>query len=77
VKAVFTLLLLTITGCAQLDVVKSQGAKIYDKTLIEAEDYLCNVASVGSIKRRYGNPERAKVYSDLCKSNENIETLIK
>ena len=44
-----------------------KGALAMDEGLTNAEWFLCQAASVGSVKRRYGiSPARSKAYADLC-----------
>ncbi len=41
-----------------------------DKVLTNAEWVVCNLTSVGAIKRRYGQTiERANTYKDFCDSD--------
>ncbi|MFQ5741996.1 MAG: hypothetical protein ACE5HV_00225 [Acidobacteriota bacterium] len=59
--------LVIVSACEFLGIAKQKGAEFYDKALTETEWFMCNAASIGSIKRRYGtDPERAKTYNDLC-----------
>lgn len=47
--------------------VSDKGARAMDEGLTNAEWFICQAASVGSVKRRYGSsPERSKAYLDLC-----------
>ena len=47
--------------------VSEQGAQAFDEGLVNAEFFLCRAASVGSIKRRYGqSAETADAYNALC-----------
>ena len=49
--------------------VADKGAQVADEGLTNAEWFLCQAASVGSVKRRYGrNPEASKAYANLCAS---------
>ena len=67
-------LALLLAGCGftgQGDFVREQiserGAQAMDEGLVNAEWFLCNAASIGSIKRRYGvSDDRAETYSELC-----------
>ena len=50
--------------------VADKGAQAYDEGLGNAEWYICNAASIGSIRRRYGTSEdRAALYRSLCKQD--------
>ena len=59
---------LTPQGNIVRDAVKNYGAKVYDEGLKNAEWYMCEAASVGSVKRRYSGG-RADSYNDLCDRN--------
>jgi len=49
------------------DMISGKGAQAYDEGLKNIEWGLCEAASIGSIKRRYGtSAARAKQYSDFC-----------
>lgn len=57
----------TSYGDLARDVISVEGAKAMDEGLKNAEWGLCEAASIGSIKRRYGtSAERAKEYQDFC-----------
>ncbi len=43
---------------------RGAAAKAYDAGLVNAEQFVCNDASVGSIKRRYG--KAPAVYNSFC-----------
>lgn len=58
------LLLLTLPGCAQLGPLVNRGAEANDRAVQAAEFTICNAASVGSIRRAYG--DRVSVWQDLC-----------
>ena len=56
-----------VGGCAFLGLAKQRGAQFYDRALAESEWFICNAASIGSVKRRYGtDAERARTYNGLC-----------
>ena len=67
---------LALSGCGLTqtgDFVRSgavtQGAKAYDEGVANAEWFLCQAASVGSIKRHYGvSKEKSAAYNLLCKA---------
>lgn len=63
--------LAALTGCGFTQAgtaveAKARGAaaKAFDEGLENAEQFVCNDASVGSIKRRYGHAPG--VYNDFC-----------
>lgn len=61
----FTLAL--IPGCAYFGVAKERAKLAYDKALNEAEWVICDAASVGSIKRKYGASQEAMdAWEKLC-----------
>ena len=64
---------LLLAGCGftpQGDVlraaVKSGGARVMDEGLNNAEWYICQAASIGSVRRRYGKPGLSDAYRTLC-----------
>ena len=68
------LALLLMSGCGFTpygnfvrDAVKMKGAQAYDEGLKNSEWALCELPSIGSIKRKYGGSrERMKAYNDFC-----------
>lgn len=74
---------LVLAGCGltpQGDIVRStvaeRGAEVMDGGLTNAEWFLCQAASVGSIKRRYGSSaEKSKAYTDLCRESGEVPGL--
>lgn len=65
---------LTPQGDFVREAVKSYGAKVSDESLVNAEWYMCEAASVGSVKRRYSGG-RAGAYNELC--DRNGEDIVK
>lgn len=58
---------LTPQGDLIRDLVKDKGAQVFDEGLTNAEWFVCESASIGSIKRRYGtSSKRIQVYNDFC-----------
>ena len=58
---------LTPEGDAARAAIAEKGAQVYDEGLANAEWFLCNAASVGSVRRRYGtSADRAALYRSLC-----------
>ncbi len=62
---------LLLAGCASFDVmapkVADKGARVSDNALTAAEWAICNAASVGSVRRRYGaTVEMADAWNELC-----------
>lgn len=77
-KAIVVLLLLsgcgfTAQGDFARETVRVKGAQAYDEGIENAEWFLCNAASVGAIRRRYGRDEKiAEAYKTLCSSYVDI-----
>ena len=47
--------------------VSEQGAQAFDAGLVNAEWFICQAASIGSVKRHYGqSKEAADAYNELC-----------
>lgn len=64
------ILVLFLVGCTSqgglvADLVKQRGAEAFDTGLENAEWYICEAASIGSIKRRYAGA-MASAYNGLC-----------
>lgn len=65
---------LTLGGCGftsygdiARDVASEKGAQAMDEGLVNAEWFICNAASIGSVKRRYGRTmESAQAYNAIC-----------
>ena len=58
----------TPQGDAIRSTVKEGGAQVMDESLINTEWWLCQGASIGAIKRRYGGSKAAS-YNDLCETD--------
>lgn len=57
----------TPQGDAVRAAVKDAGAQAFDEGLANSEFFLCQAASIGSVKRRYGqSSEMAAAYNELC-----------
>lgn len=46
------------------DLVKEKGAQAYDEGLANSVWFMCNAASVGSVRRTFG--DRMEAYNTLC-----------
>lgn len=67
---------LTDTGDAIRQGVAVRGAQAYDEGLVNAEWFLCNAASIGSIKRKYGTSQKmAEAYKALCGAGEDADVI--
>ena len=59
---------LTPQGDFARSAIASKGAEIMDQGLANAEWFVCKGASVGSVKRRYGqSQEMAEIYKAFCR----------
>ncbi len=71
---------LLLSGCTGLDTTRTaiaaKGAAAADQILIDAEWSLCFAATVGSIKRRYGQTiERAGTYKSFCDGADGVNVI--
>lgn len=65
---------IVLTGCGitsygdeAREFVSENGARVADNTLENVEWYLCNAATIGSVRRKYGSdPQLADAYRALC-----------
>jgi predicted small secreted protein len=69
--AVVVLIALSLSGCGftaqgdfARDVVRDKGAQAYDEGLMNSIWFICNAASVGSVRRIFGKSMTA--YNDIC-----------
>jgi hypothetical protein len=69
--ALAALCVLGLAACdTALQAVATRGAAVHDQALLAAEFALCQAASIGSIKRRYGaTPDAAAAYAQLCRAD--------
>ena len=76
-------LLLALTGCGltpQGDlvrgVIKVRGAAIADQGLTNAEWFVCEAATIGSVKRKYGRTtEDADTYRKFCPGGVDVDLI--
>lgn len=67
---------LTATGTAFEGTARATAAKVYDEGLVNAEQFVCNDTSVGSVKRRYlKTPGEAAIYNDFCNQAGRFEAV--
>jgi hypothetical protein len=58
------------------DVTEARGAQAYDEGLVNAEWFLCEAASVGSIRRAYGGSQQsADAWRELCEGTDGVEII--
>ena len=70
---------LTPGGSFAREAVLDKGGEAYDEGLVNAEAFMCQVASVGSVQRRYGGSmELAQAWRALCRGNAaaSVEIII-
>ncbi len=64
-------------GSAAKTAILEYGAKANDEGLDNAEGWICDGASVGSVKRRYGqSQEKADAYKALCKRDTDVDIFV-
>lgn len=67
---IFAALLAGCSSSPTLTVVTEQAAAIDARTnddLLDTAEFInCEGASIGSIRRKFGDPERSQVWQDLC-----------
>lgn len=66
------LALTLLAGCAYKEPIVAMAAKFNDTALSDAEFMICRGASVGAVRRAYGTPERAELWSDLCTEEQGF-----
>ena len=72
-RIIAILLALSVLGGCAVDTaalygaIKGKGGEVYDKGLQGSRDFTCDIASMASIRRRYGvTAETARVYNEFC-----------
>ena len=77
---ILTTIVGSLSGCLwdnARDTVIQTAREGYDRALVDAEFVICDAASIGSIKRRYGvSDERAKAWRDLCEQSGADKILV-
>ena len=64
---------LTLEGDAARLAVQQYGAQAYDEGLVNAEWFICNAATIGAVRRKYGKTEEmAATYRDLCQGAGDV-----
>lgn len=79
-KPIAIIAALLLTGCgftsggsAVREGIATYGAQAMDEGLVNAEWFVCNAASVGSVQRRYGkSPDLAAAWRQLCLGGPEI-----
>jgi hypothetical protein len=62
---------LMLSGCAYVPVAIDRAAAANDEAVTSAEWVICKGASVGSIRRAYG--DRPEVWAELCREGAATE----
>lgn len=81
--AIACILVLLLVGCAFTpegrilrQVLIEKGAVGYDALLEDAELIMCRVASVGAVKRRYGQTQAsADAWRAICEGQDGVELI--
>ena len=61
----------SVNGCASyVDRAVDKAAQVSDEALNAAEFTICKGASVGSVRRHYGSPDKARIWAALCNSTD-------
>ena len=72
---ILTIILILLSGC---EFIEGKGTAVADKALLSAEWAICNAATVGSIRRRYGSDqERTAAWNAFCKNKGSVIREIK
>lgn len=67
----------TPQGDAARMAAQQYGAQAMDEALVNTEWFMCNGASIGAIKRRYGSdPERAAAWRAICNTGDSIDIIL-
>lgn len=67
----FLILLLILTGCAQIDPIQTQAIAVIadtaDRGLADSELFMCRGTTIGAWERRFGqDQEQAQAWKTLC-----------
>jgi len=66
----------TGTGDSVRQGVATKGAQAYDEGLANSVWFICNAASIGSVKRRWGRTqEDANAYKAICDGADGVDIL--
>ena len=66
----------TAWGDTARETVLAKGVQAYDEGLVNAELYICTIASVGSVMRRYGRTQAtADAWRDICFGQEGVDLI--
>lgn len=62
-----------LSGCGSLNGIVERGAELNDTAVKSAKFTLCQGASVGSIKREFDTAEEAKLWNELCRTEQGFK----
>ncbi len=65
-------LLILLSSCSILSGITDKASEVNDAALNTAEFTICHGASVGSVRRHYGSPEKSKIWAELCNSVDDF-----
>lgn len=82
-KTIAAAVMLLLTSCGftpegdlARETIREKGAQAYDAGIENAEWFLCNAASIGSIRRKFGrDPQLADAYRTLCERKADVVTV--
>lgn len=61
---------LLLSGCSMLDKAVDVGAKANDELVDNSITTICNIASVGSIKRKFNTKQMKDIWNELCATED-------
>ena len=72
-RYIILIAILLLSGCSSIAGLWQKGASANDSALEAARAVVCEGASVGSVKRRYGSTAaQAKEYNDFCGNDGKV-----
>lgn len=71
-KKLILILPVLLTGCVAEQAIK-KGAEVNDSAVDASVFTLCSGASVGSIRRNFGAPDKAQVWRALCNGSDQFD----
>jgi len=79
-KIIILVSILALGACANLDTARTtvavKGAEVSDQVLADAHWATCYAASVGAVRRLYGQTvDRAATYKDFCQGDGNANVI--
>lgn len=79
-KTLVAMMLISLAGCGFTpqgdlvrDAIRDKGAQAYDEGLENSLWFICNAASIGSVRRRFGgSADSASAYRALCAPSADV-----